>query len=299
MEDAEKSVVLRVAKARLSDLDRGVACVDPAVAEEMGWQSQDILLIENLEETVGNADQIDLHARTAARVEIADPEDWGANNVHIDGTSRRNARVGLGERVLVRRVVAQPAESVTIDPFRYRFSGIEERQFINNFITQPVMLGNIVSYVILGSRFEALVVDVQPPAEVVIVTTETAVTVLTRTLDNQTEGAESDFIAEKVNPDLVPILTQKLDKLILGPRFIIAEINKIRVNMEEFRDIIQKTNFQSIVDAVGEMKTFIQEVVGLIGELTNGINELRNNIAKINPPGETNPEGAGDNGEED
>ena len=77
-------------------------------------------------------------------------------------------------------------------------------------------------------------------------------------------------------------LNEKIDQVVLGRRYIIAEIGKLKVSVEDFRDAIQNANFQSIADAVGEMKNFMQMAVSSLGQLKSTLTQLGNTVANLN-----------------
>ncbi len=52
--------------------------------------------------------------------------------------------------------------------------------------------------------------------------------------------------------------TQKLDQLLQSWRYIIAEIGKLKVSVEDFKGCIEKANFPSIAGAMAEMRALIE-----------------------------------------
>jgi len=53
---------------------------------------------------------------TAAKVWRADRQDWNTDTVRIDGFTRQNADVGIGERVTIRKAEATKADKLTLAP---------------------------------------------------------------------------------------------------------------------------------------------------------------------------------------
>ncbi len=76
-------------------------------------------------------------------------------------------------------------------------------------------------------------------------------------------------------------LSEKIDQVVLGRRYIIAEIGKLKVSVEDFKGAIEKANFQSIADAVTEMKNFMQMAVSSLGQLKSTLTQLGNTVANL------------------
>ncbi len=76
-------------------------------------------------------------------------------------------------------------------------------------------------------------------------------------------------------------LSEKIDQVVLGRRYIIAEIGKLKVSVEDFKGAIEKANFQSIADAVTEMKNFMQMAVSSLGQLKSTMTQLGNTVANL------------------
>ncbi len=76
-------------------------------------------------------------------------------------------------------------------------------------------------------------------------------------------------------------LSEKIDQVVLGRRYIIAEIGKLKVSVEDFKGSIEKANFQSIADAVTEMKNFMQMAVSSLGQLKSTLTQLGNTVANL------------------
>ncbi len=97
------NVSLRVTKSYPSDLGRGIARLDP-----------DTLL--KLQLSPGDIVEIDGNKNTAAVVWRADRQDWGLEYIRIDGFTRQNAGVSIGDRVRVRSAETKEAIRITLAP---------------------------------------------------------------------------------------------------------------------------------------------------------------------------------------
>jgi transitional endoplasmic reticulum ATPase len=127
-------VQLEVAKAYPNDSGRGIARLDP-----------DTLL--HLKLSPGDIIEIDGGDTTAAKVWRADRQDWNTDTVRIDGFTRQNADVGIGERVEIRKADATKARKLVLAPpeeasvqFGSDAAGMVKRQILK----RPVVERDIV-----------------------------------------------------------------------------------------------------------------------------------------------------------
>jgi transitional endoplasmic reticulum ATPase len=127
-------VQLEVSKAYPNDSGRGIARLDPDTLLHLKLSPGDIIEIEGGE-------------RTAAKVWRADRQDWNTDTVRIDGFTRQNADVGIGERVTIRKAEATKAEKLVLAPpeeasvqFGSDAAGMVKRQILK----RPVVETDIV-----------------------------------------------------------------------------------------------------------------------------------------------------------
>ncbi|WP_458205845.1 CDC48 family AAA ATPase [Haladaptatus sp. NG-SE-30] len=127
-------VQLEVAKAYPNDSGRGIARLDPDTLLHLKLSPGDIIEIEG-----GDT--------TAAKVWRADRQDWNTDTVRIDGFTRQNADVGIGERVEIRKAEAEKADKLVLAPpeeasvqFGSDAAGMVKRQILK----RPVVERDIV-----------------------------------------------------------------------------------------------------------------------------------------------------------
>ncbi len=157
-----KEIELKVAEARSNDVGRGIARIDPRVIEEMDLTSGDVIQI------IGKS-------KTVAIVWPGYPEDAGLRIIRIDGFTRKNAGVGIDDKVKIRKVTAQPAKLVKLAPTEpLRIVGGEAylRQYLEN---RAVSRGDMIELNIMGRKIGLVVTSVQPPGEAVIINYATRV----------------------------------------------------------------------------------------------------------------------------
>jgi len=148
--------VLRVAEARSKDAGRSIARIDSAVMEALGLTAGDVV------EVIGKK-------RTAAIVWPGLPEDTNRGIVRIDGTVRRNAQVGIDDRIAVRKVIAKDAVKVTVAPtVPLRIVGGEE--YLKHMLEGRVLVkGDIVEVNTLEGRNDLVVTNASPVADALLV----------------------------------------------------------------------------------------------------------------------------------
>ncbi|MFA9516458.1 CDC48 family AAA ATPase [Halopenitus sp. H-Gu1] len=127
-------VQLEVAKAYPNDSGRGIARLDPDTLLHLKLSPGDIIEIDGAE-------------TTAAKVWRADRQDWNTDTVRIDGFTRQNADVGIGERVTIRKAETEKAEKLVLAPpeeasvqFGSDAAGMVKRQILK----RPVVERDIV-----------------------------------------------------------------------------------------------------------------------------------------------------------
>jgi transitional endoplasmic reticulum ATPase len=127
-------VQLEVAKAYPNDSGRGIARLDPDTLLHLKLSPGDIIEIEGSD-------------TTAAKVWRADRQDWNTDTVRIDGFTRQNADVGIGERVTIRKAEAEKADKLVLAPpeeasvqFGSDAAGMVKRQILK----RPVVERDIV-----------------------------------------------------------------------------------------------------------------------------------------------------------
>ncbi len=96
-------IQLKVTKAYPTDSSKGIARIDPHTIQKLQISVGDFVFLEGTKTTV-------------AKVWRADQPDWDTNIIRIDGYTRQNAGVGLGEQVSVTKAVPTDAKKVVLAP---------------------------------------------------------------------------------------------------------------------------------------------------------------------------------------
>src|SRR2546426_1377695 len=162
MRDDDK--FLRVLEAKSQDVGRGVIRIDPEVMSPLQLHEGDPVIVEGRKKTAGIL---------AAGL----PEDTNRGVVRLDGYQRRNAQIGLDEKVGVRAVATKVASKVTLAPTEpIRIMGGEE-YLAQALDGRVVTRGDVVSVPVMGRRFDFVVQSFSPTAEAIEVSTATKVKV--------------------------------------------------------------------------------------------------------------------------
>ncbi len=162
MKKNNEGIIVKVAEARSRDVGRGIARIDPLIFEKMGLMPGDAILIEGKK-------------KTAAMVMRGYPEDEGSGIIRIDGYTRRNAGVGIDDKVKIRKVVATPASQVTFAPTQpLRIMGGEE--YLKNLLEGRVITrGDIITINVMGNTIDLVATSVKPVKDVALITQSTEI----------------------------------------------------------------------------------------------------------------------------
>ncbi|MFC7074744.1 CDC48 family AAA ATPase [Halovenus rubra] len=166
-------VQLEVAKAYPNDSGRGIARLDPDTLLHLKLSPGDIIEIEGAD-------------TTAAKVWRADRQDWNTDTVRIDGFTRQNADVGIGERVEIRKAEAEKADSLVLAPpeeasvqFGSDAAGMVKRQILKRPVVErdivPVMSSTNHPFMRSPGQAIPLIAVETEPAGVVLITEDTDV----------------------------------------------------------------------------------------------------------------------------
>ncbi|RRJ30250.1 CDC48 family AAA ATPase [Halocatena pleomorpha] len=166
-------VQLEVAKAYPNDSGRGIARLDPDTLLHLKLSPGDIIEIEGSD-------------TTAAKVWRADRQDWNTDTVRIDGFTRQNADVGIGERVKIRKAEANKAEQLVLAPpeeasvqFGSDAAGMVKRQIMKRPVAQrdivPVMSSTNHPFMRSPGQAIPLIAVETEPEGVVLITEDTDV----------------------------------------------------------------------------------------------------------------------------
>ncbi len=153
---------LRVADAQVRDVGRAIARIDPKIVSE-------------LKLTSGDAVEIIGKRGTFALSWPGLPEDYGKGIIRMDGYIRKNAGVGIDDKVEVRKAEVKHAEKVTLAPVEpLRIVGAED--YLSQVLEGRVLTrGDYVPVNIMGRKVDLVVVALQPSRDCAIVAESTQI----------------------------------------------------------------------------------------------------------------------------
>jgi transitional endoplasmic reticulum ATPase len=166
-ENSSKGITLKVTEALSKDVGRGMVRLDPKDMEKVGFQVGDIIEVEG-------------KRKTAAKVMPAYLEDRGAGAVHMDGLLRKNAGVGIDEKVVLRKAEHQLAQRVDLSPMTVMraMRGERDSKYITTLLEGlPLTEGDMVRANLFGARSQDFTVVGTRPKGILLIHPGTAVRV--------------------------------------------------------------------------------------------------------------------------
>ncbi len=166
-----REVVLRVAEAKHKDVGKWKVRIDIDILRMIGAEPGDVVEIEG-------------RKKTAAIAWPGYPEDKGQDIIRMDGLIRKNAGVGIGDKVIVRKAEPKVASLVKLAPAN--FSITIDSGFVNyvkkKLNDRPLVEGDTVLIPVLNQSIPFVVVQTKPH-DVVIVKPETNIILLEKPIE--------------------------------------------------------------------------------------------------------------------
>lgn len=152
-------MALKTAEALAKDVGRAIARIDPDDMAKMDIHVGDIV-------------QISGKRTTLVKSMPAYAEHRGHGTIQIDGITRENAQVGIGEKVKISKVQCDTAGSIILAPLTSSEAFVREkdRKYLGRLIEGlPVIVGDKIRATFLGSGYQEFsVLDTGPKGAVVI-----------------------------------------------------------------------------------------------------------------------------------
>ena len=164
---ADDRVILRVMEALPKDVGRAIARIDPEDMNNLGLEVGEIVEVEG-------------KRKTAAKVMPCYVQDRGQNIIQIDGIIRENSKIGIDEKVTVRKVEHKPAQKITLSPLTVAgaLQKDKDAKYIGSLIEGlPLTAGDKVRARLFGTRTCDFMVEDTAPEGVVLVSPATVIKV--------------------------------------------------------------------------------------------------------------------------
>lgn len=165
-------MILKVGEAKSKDAGRVIARIDPQYFKDLGVEIGDIVKLKS-----SSAGKKEVR-ETVAKIMPTYPEDRGKGMIQIDGVIRENARVGLGEKVVIEKVAGSQARAVVLAPLTsvYVPTSEEDREYIAKLLDgTPVLENDKLRITFFGSKAQDFLVEDTDPKGAVIITPNTIV----------------------------------------------------------------------------------------------------------------------------
>ncbi len=153
---------IKVKEAKPRDSGRGIARIDQHILETMGMTPGDVVTI------LGKN-------KTACIAWPGYPEDTETNTLRIDGTTRKNAGVGIDDKVTIQKTTVTSAQKITLAP-KEELQIIGGEEYLSKILEGRVVTrGDIIDLTIMGRKIEFVVTKLSGKTESAIVHQTTAI----------------------------------------------------------------------------------------------------------------------------
>ncbi len=173
--EAAGTLELRVGEAMQKDIGRGLARIDPAEMARIGARPGDVLRIAGAKES-------------AAKVMATFPEERGQGLVQIDGLTRDNAGVALGEKLRLQPTAWKPAVMLELAPLGGQKPGRSGRRGrLIGHLLEGLALGegDRVRASLIGSRSQDFSVLRTVPRGTVVIRSSTTIELKQKTSEGE------------------------------------------------------------------------------------------------------------------
>jgi transitional endoplasmic reticulum ATPase len=149
-------IILKTAESPQQHVGRGRAIVDPKVIDDQKWNTGQIL-------------ELTYNKKTHVKLWPGAPEEYGSGIIKIDGMTRQNIGVGIGDKISLKTVKAVHAEQIVLSPTeKIAAEGLQE-YMIYNYLNHVFTTGDLVSLnTQMGSRLQFVVTSTKPSKPVIV-----------------------------------------------------------------------------------------------------------------------------------
>ncbi|MFX1310977.1 MAG: hypothetical protein ACFE8C_14865, partial [Promethearchaeota archaeon] len=156
---------VRIREEFKEDAGRGIIRLDPELVEDLGLKVGDI--IEIFHPSRGK--------KTAALLSTGRDEDRGKMIIRLDPSERRNIDAAIDEFVVIRKIEAKLADTITFTEFNQSFLIRDSQQLARILEKRVIMKGDNLSFYAMGHRVDLVIVDYSPNAEAVKIHLDTKI----------------------------------------------------------------------------------------------------------------------------
>jgi len=168
-----EKIYLRIGDALKGDVGRGIIRIDPNIARDLGLGTGDVIGVYN-----ENKDR-----NTAGLLYPGQIMDTGTNIIRLDSSLRRNLGASIDDWVIIRRIPAKKAESITFASVGQPIIIRDPKALAELLENRVVTKGDIISFFARGQRFDFMIVKFTPSVEAVQISTKTKMIVSEKTIE--------------------------------------------------------------------------------------------------------------------
>jgi len=173
-----QNLTLRVAEAQGRDVGRGIGRIDPNQLKKLNLEIGDIIKIKNQSATKDWQGTKIKKKETVVKAMPTYPEERGKGIIQIDGITRENAGVSLGEKIEIQKVNYNQAETVVFSPLTLTSSlpDEEDRKYLAQLLDgTPVIKNDKIRVTFFGTRTQDFLVEDTDPQGAVVITPDTLI----------------------------------------------------------------------------------------------------------------------------
>ena len=154
--------ILKVKEAKPRDGGRGIARIDQE-------------LLEILQIIPGDVVTLTGKNKTACIAWPGYPEDTGTGSIRIDGTTRKNAGIGIDDKITVQKTSVKPAQKITLAPTEeLKLIGGEE--YLSQILEGRIITrGDLIELTVMGRKIDLVVTKLSSQTEHAIIQQNTSV----------------------------------------------------------------------------------------------------------------------------
>jgi len=155
--DQEKSklIELKVSESLQEDIDKGIARIPSVLMNKFNLSSGDIIKLKAKEFTV---------------VKVMRSDNDPHVEIRLDGTTRSNIGVSIGEKVEVYRAKIKEAKKISLSPLQeIQFSDNPTEYFHTKLLHKPLTQGQKTIIDVFGTRLEYVVSKTEPKGDIIVV----------------------------------------------------------------------------------------------------------------------------------
>lgn len=153
---------IKVKEAKPRDSGRGIARIDQHILETMNI-------------TPGDAITITGKNKTSCIAWPGYPEDTNTDTIRIDSTTRKNADIGIDDKVIIQKTIVRPAEKITLAPTE-ELQIIGGEEYLSHILENRIVTrGDLIELTIMGRKVELVVTKLSSNTESAIIQQTTTI----------------------------------------------------------------------------------------------------------------------------